>query len=96
MKHRQVLHCERCGNDVAVQRGGHFRDEDYYELHHEYFALERELRVTLARLHLEEVRLKRATESVEELRSIVNELLPEPAAEEFGRDCGETGGSCVR
>jgi hypothetical protein len=34
--------CERCGLAAEFERAGRFRDPDFYELLHEYFALEQE------------------------------------------------------
>ncbi len=32
-------HCERCGEEYIVERGGSFGDRDYYELFHEHMNL---------------------------------------------------------
>ncbi len=36
--------CERCGLEAVFERAGRFRDGDFIELLHDYFALEQELK----------------------------------------------------
>ena len=68
---RQPLHCDRCGHDMTVHRGGQIRYDDFLELWHDYFALEQELRTELARC---EARYDAARERCESLRWLVGQL----------------------
>jgi hypothetical protein len=68
-----IVQCERCGNEQPVSRGGHFRDEDYLELHHDYMALEQAYRREVAML---ERRLASARERIDQLRELVVQDLP--------------------
>ena len=43
--------CERCGLIAELERAGRFRDDDYIELLHDYFDLERELNLMIFSLH---------------------------------------------
>ena len=47
-----TLACERCGQEHVVERGGHFRDADYYELFQEHIALQHQFTTALKFLHL--------------------------------------------
>lgn len=44
--------CERCGLEAVFERAGRFRDEDFVELLHEYFALEQQLDFAHRRINL--------------------------------------------
>ena len=70
--------CERCGLEVVLERAGRFRDEDFYELLHEYFALERQLADVTGRYLA-------ACERIEQLRELVN-MLPDPVPEVEAQD----------
>ena len=48
-----LVECERCGHQHTVERAGRFRDEDFYELFHDYSDLEAESKRVIARLELE-------------------------------------------
>lgn len=69
--------CERCGLEAVLERAGRFRDEDVYEIHQDYYALEAELRQAQALRHLAEARLQAARERIDQLRELVN-ALPDP------------------
>jgi hypothetical protein len=74
--------CERCGLAAEFERAGRFRDQDFYELLHEYFALEQEF----AR---QANKLSAARTRIEQLRELVN-MLPDPVPEvEFTADDDE-------
>lgn len=82
--------CERCGLEAVLERAGRFRDEDFYELLQDYFALEIELRQAQALRHLAETRLARARERIDQLRELVN-MLPDPVPEIEAIDADEEG-----
>lgn len=78
---RKVRHqCERCGLEAVLERAGRFRDEDFYELLQDYFALERILGKEQAMRHLAESRLAMARSRIDQLRELVN-TLPDPVPE---------------
>lgn len=66
--------CERCGLIAEFERAGRFRDEDYLELLHERWALERQF---AAHMHHMQTKLERSRECIDELRELVN-MLPDP------------------
>ena len=75
--------CERCGLTAHVERAGRFRDEDFYELLQEYFALEHHHSV---RVHYLAAKLAAARERIEQMRELLN-MLPDPVPEvEFSAD----------
>ena len=51
---KRVLQCDRCGQEVAARMARWFGDDDYYELLHEYFEMERRARRAEARLLMEQ------------------------------------------
>lgn len=86
MRHKVRHECERCGLVAELERAGRFRDEDVYEIHQDYYALEAELRQMRALRHLAETRLAAARERIDQLRELVNSL-PDPVPEiEFVAD----------
>ena len=75
--------CARCGLIAEFERAGRFRDQDFYELLHEYWALEQHVAV---RLHYERARLDAAHNRIDQMRELLN-MLPDPVPEvEFSAD----------
>lgn len=69
--HPLVVQCPRCGQEQSVERASRFREEDYYELWHEYAELEQEHRREVARL---EQALNEALTDVHRLKFLVEHL----------------------
>ena len=61
----------RCGHAAEFERAGRFRDEDFYELLQEYFALEQHYGV---RVHYLTAKLAAASERIEQMRELLNTL----------------------
>lgn len=89
MAYKYRHECERCGLQVALERVGRFRDDDYHELLQDYFALELELHQTTALRQLAETRLAHAYERIEQMRELIK-TLPDPVPDvEFLADAEE-------
>ena len=39
-----VIECDRCGEQMQIERASRFREQDYYELWREYMALDADFR----------------------------------------------------
>jgi hypothetical protein len=69
--------CERCGHQSGQWDKVAKRDDELAELHDDFMAMERSLKVLL---HYERSRLTAAHERIEQMRELLN-MLPDPVPE---------------
>lgn len=83
MAYKLRYECQRCGDVALLERAGRFRDEDFYELHQEYMALEQHAQTYR---HYAETKMAAYRERIEQMRELLN-MLPDPVPEiEFTAD----------
>jgi transcription elongation factor Elf1 len=68
---RLSITCARCGAEQHLQRTGHFTDQDYYELWHDFMELERTTRREIAQLQRA---LTHVRDRIEQLDALIQHL----------------------
>lgn len=69
--------CERCGLVATIERAGRFRDQDFYELLQEHFALEQHAQTYR---HYAEAKIAGLQARIDDMRELLN-MLPDPVPE---------------